>query len=83
MSTVLDALVIGIPAGIAVATVILGARQVRFLRDVTGDTSLVTTVLGFTLRPPRGSATPPRPATVDETPVRAPTKTPRISRRAA
>ena len=41
-----------IPIIVIVITVFLGVRQVRSLRDLTGDHSILTTILGFTIRPP-------------------------------
>ena len=50
---VLEILIPGIPVVLAVAAFILGVRQVRLLRQVTGDTSLLTSIFGLTFSKPR------------------------------
>ena len=47
-----EALLVGLPALLIASSVALGARQARSLRDLTGDSSLLTSLLGLTTRPP-------------------------------
>lgn len=55
---------IAIPSVLLVTAVIIGARQVRSLRDLTGDHSFITSLFGLTFRAPRR----PNPIVLDEHP---------------
>lgn len=53
----LEFVLIAIPAATILVSLVLGVRQVRFLRELTGDSSLFTSILGLTWGPPP----PPNP----------------------
>lgn len=48
----LDLVLVAIPVIVTAAAIVLGVRQVRFLRELTGDNSIVTSILGLTMTPP-------------------------------
>lgn len=52
LNSLLEIALVSLPVLITLVGVIVGSRQVRSLRNLTGDKSFISTVFGLTIEPP-------------------------------